>query len=535
MNLEKLKLEYFACAFLMGLSCLSYELIFARLCVDYYGTAVVTQTWVIALFVLGMSGGVAIIAKQGPPESSSPRTQIQNIQLRLASSGASFVIVQVVAVWVSRQLGWSLLASKVIAGAGVFWVGTLCGREIPLLVRVLDEENYKNSLSLVLGFHAFGNLLATLGLTFLVLPHTSPLIALCLNACIHSILFFTIRTTNAFGKRGHWVPIVLMLVGSVVVFPRLEQNELKTAYFRLRLASFDVTALRQMAWLLKTIPDIERHQSLYQRLDIVKQNLPGMGNPEAYRLYLDRHMQFSSSSFRDYHEALAHAPFAFAGHEATNVLVLGGGDGLLAAELLRRPSVQKLVLVDIDPWMTNWARTDERIRALNRAALDDPKVRIVHDDAYRWVRHSNERFDAVFLDFPYPADFDLSRLYSVEFFRSLSKLFTIDAFVAFDVPLFVDPENSAETTSNQSVLSTLDAAGFRRVLPFALGGEGFIYADLKGGALEFRRDQFRAWMSEVGARDLRPLHYDLRHVLTAPRFVNSVFRPTLGLSAGRGE
>jgi spermidine synthase len=54
------------------------------------------------------------------------------------------------------------------------------------------------------------------------------------------------------------------------------------------------------------------------------------------RLFLNGHLQFSSRDEYRYHEALVHP--ALAAHPApARVLILGGGDGLAAREILRYP------------------------------------------------------------------------------------------------------------------------------------------------------------------------------------------------------
>ena len=69
------------------------------------------------------------------------------------------------------------------------------------------------------------------------------------------------------------------------------------------------------------------------------------------RLYLNGNLQFSSRDEYRYHEALVHPAM---GRVASprNVLILGGGDGLAAREVLRYPSVERVTLVDLDPVMT---------------------------------------------------------------------------------------------------------------------------------------------------------------------------------------
>jgi len=101
--------------------------------------------------------------------------------------------------------------------------------------------------------------------------------------------------------------------------------------------------------------------------------------------------------------------------------VLGGGDGLALRELLRHPGVQRAVNVELDPSVTELARQDQRLRRLNRDALRDPRVEIVNEDAFRWLRSSQQQFDVVIADFPDPDDAATAKLYSQEFYDGLRR------------------------------------------------------------------------------------------------------------------
>ena len=105
------------------------------------------------------------------------------------------------------------------------------------------------------------------------------------------------------------------------------------------------------------------------------------------RLFLDGDLQFASTDEHRYHEALVHPAV---GRAPRSVLVLGGGDGLAAREVLRHASVERVVEVELDPAVLELARTDPRMLAANDGALDDPRVEVVVDDAMRWLRTADE-------------------------------------------------------------------------------------------------------------------------------------------------
>src|ERR1700737_4744375 len=76
------------------------------------------------------------------------------------------------------------------------------------------------------------------------------------------------------------------------------------------------------------------------------------------------------------------------GNSAHSVLVLGG-DGLAARELLRQPGVDKIVQVELDPAVIELARTT--MRSANGGSLDNPRVHVITDDAMTWLRGNTLR------------------------------------------------------------------------------------------------------------------------------------------------
>jgi spermidine synthase len=100
-----------------------------------------------------------------------------------------------------------------------------------------------------------------------------------------------------------------------------------------------------------------------------------------------------------------------------SVLVLGGGDGLAIREVLRHPDVRAVTLVDLDPDMTRLGRSFPALRQQNGGAMSDPRVRVVNQDAYRFLETDPQRYGAIIADLPDPNGEALAKLYSDTFYR----------------------------------------------------------------------------------------------------------------------
>lgn len=95
-----------------------------------------------------------------------------------------------------------------------------------------------------------------------------------------------------------------------------------------------------------------------------------------------------------YHEMIAHVPL-FVHPRAGKVLIIGGGDGGTAREVLKHRSVERVVLVEIDVAVVEASR--EFLPKVS-GALDDPRLDLVIGDGIGYAAETNERFDIVIVD-----------------------------------------------------------------------------------------------------------------------------------------
>ncbi len=146
------------------------------------------------------------------------------------------------------------------------------------------------------------------------------------------------------------------------------------------------------------------------------QNIVITKHKDDIRLFLDGNLQFSSMDEYRYHEALVHIPMMYAKNHS-RVLILGGGDGLAARELLKYNDIEEIVLVDIDKEMTDLCSNNKQIVELNNNSLKDDKVTIINEDGYIYVQENQKKFDVIIIDFPDPNNENLNKLYTNVFYN----------------------------------------------------------------------------------------------------------------------
>lgn len=110
---------------------------------------------------------------------------------------------------------------------------------------------------------------------------------------------------------------------------------------------------------------------------------------------LDGVTQVTTADEYVYHEMLAHLPILAHG-KVEDVLIIGGGDGGLAEEVLKHRGVKRLVMVEIDPGVLDFART--HWAALHHGCFDDPRFSLVVADGKDYAATAGDRFDLIVID-----------------------------------------------------------------------------------------------------------------------------------------
>lgn len=363
----------------------------------------------------------------------------------------------------------------------VFAIGVLVGLELPLLMRIIkDHLDFKELVSRVLAFDYLGALVASLLFPIFLVPHlhlvrTSLLFGM-LNVAVGLwatwLLEGLLPAKPASGVLGLRIRGLLVLLLLAVCFIKAESltTWAEEAHFS------------DPIWYARSTP--------YQRIVITR----GKGG---FQLWLNSHLQFSSTDEYRYHEALVHPAMALAG-SPRRVLVLGGGDGLALREVLKYPGVESVTLVDLDPGMTSLSDSFLPLAELNRNAYHDPRVTVINKDAMIWLEGPGSPFDVVLIDFPDPNNFALGKLYTTRFYRLLQNHLTPTSAIAVQ-----STSPLAARKSFWCIMRTLEAAGFH-VRPYHAAVPSF---GVWGFALA-RRTPFEVPRELYGGIELRYLTND---------------------------
>ena len=129
-------------------------------------------------------------------------------------------------------------------------------------------------------------------------------------------------------------------------------------------------------------------QSEFQRIDV-------FSSPDFGRfLVLDGYMMMTERDEFIYHEMITHVPMSVHPN-VKKILVIGAGDGGVAGELLRFPTVEHIDLVEIDEQVVNVCR---EFLPFTAKSLDDPRVHVHFEDGMRFVRSVENEYDLIIVD-----------------------------------------------------------------------------------------------------------------------------------------
>jgi spermidine synthase len=486
---------------------ITYELIVATVSSYLLGNSVYQFSLTIGLFMFAMGAGSHLTRHIG----SRLVERFVTVEMAVAlvgglSSTILFLVFPYYAFY--RPVMYGL----------VIVIGILVGLEIPLLTRILSHSTgLRQAIANVLSLDYLGALVGAVGFPILLLPS----LGLFRASFVIGLLNIGVAALTVWVFRRELAGLWRYVAGCACI-----AGILATAL----VLSARITQFAEGQLFADQI--IYREQTPYQRIIVTRNE----GNNEV-RLYLDGHIQFASGDEYRYHESLVHPVMSLPGPRR-RVLILGGGDGLAARDVLRYPEVERIDLVDIDPAMTQLCRQLGPIARLNQGSLDNPKVTLHHEDAFNFVLDSQDRYDRVIIDLPDPHNEVLSKLYCVEFYKSLRRILAPGGF-------FVTQSSSPYRTREAywSIAETIRAAEVNGLGPMqtlsynialsSFGLWGFHLAARQGPVPdEFAIDESQVQFmtpqvlsaARVFAKDMGPL----------PMPVNSLFEPSLYLRYQRG-
>lgn len=405
---------------------LVYELELLALASYLIGDSVTQASVVLSLMVFAMGVG-SLLAKRLRCRAA---VGFGLLELGLALvGGCSAMVLYASFAWFGE--------SRTVLVAFSLAIGVLIGAEIPLLMSLIQRISRRDAEGTVADLFAadyVGALVGGLAFPFLLLPWlgqlTSGLLTGAVNAVVGGSLVLWLFRRDLTPRSRGWLLVanvtVLAVLGTATVLVDDFEEAARRAVYGDQVRVAVRTGIQE----------------------VVLTGPPG----GPLDLFVDGRLRVSERDEHRYHESLVH-PAMSGPHR--RVLILGGGNGLAAREVLRYRGVDSVTVVEDDPGVVRLARTDPALAALNERSLADPRLRVITGDAFTWLRSPRPAHEVVIVDLPDPAITPSTKFYSQEFYGLVARALAADGrLVVHAGPL------ASRTRTYWTVDATLRAAGF---------------------------------------------------------------------------
>lgn len=475
-----------------------YELLLANTLSLMAGSTVVWYSVTIGAYLGAM--GIGAFAKRKIFPKKSTTRKLFNIEIILSLLGANAAL----AIFFSHSVSIFLIAHNWGQwGVAVFFamgflmivaVGFFSGIELPLLMEIGNSlsSGTKKISNRVLGVDYFGSLAGAMLFPLFFLPRFSSQQIGFIVAIVN--LMMALVVLRLFQRKSKLIMLqtisaamlFVILIFCFVKSDQIEQYFAKKYYYYLDSGK-NIQALFSK---MDSFPMIERTRSSYQQIDImepiefspsdilVNAYLEAQTDEEIVderMLFLNGDWQLATYTEQIYHEYFAHVPIGVSRDVPQKILVLGGGDGMLVRELLKYDRVKHIVHVELDDQMIELAKSHPVISIANKGALLDDRVKILIGDAFHFVQNTEEKFDAIYIDFPVPADYNTSKIYSREFYSFVRNVLNDNGLMTMYAPgigAFTEFDEEGNIVANEEktpwfhYYHTLKSAGFKTVAPY---------------------------------------------------------------------
>ncbi len=455
-----------ACVFVCASCGLVYELELVALATYLIGDSVTQASVVLSVMVFAMGLG-SLAAKRLRWRAAAGFAAVE-AALALVG-GCSAMALYAVFAWTGDWGGLWTSGSRCLLVAFSLAIGVLIGAEVPLLMELIQRIRRQDAGGAVADLFAadyVGALVGGLAFPFLLLPLFGQLTGALLTGTVN------------------------LIAGGALVLGLFHRDLTRRARWLLLLGNAAVFAVLATAAVL--VDDFERaaRQAVYGsdvrvalQSDVQEIVLTGGTDGRPLALFLDGRLRVSGRDEHRYHEALVHP--AMSGPHA-RVLILGGGDGLAAREVLRHDGVRRVDVVELDEAVVRLARHDPALAKLNGHVYGDPRVHVATADAFHWLRGAPPTtYDVVIADLPDPGITASTKLYAQEFYGLARRALTDDGRLVV---------HAGPVTSRPHVFWTVETtvrAADLRTSPYRVGGRDSGFAagpDRSAGASRAPRD-----------------------------------------------
>jgi spermidine synthase len=422
---------------LSGMTALGAQVIWTRVLSLMLGATVYTFSIILAIFLLGMGIGSAIGSMRSR-SSPTPRRDLGICQMLLipAIAWAAFLLTQSLPYWpVNPTLSknaWLNFQLDMFRAAWVILPGAfLWGASFPLAISAAKSPD-EDPAGLVGGIYAantLGAIAGALGFSLVVTEWfgTQQALQVLILLSAASALLLLLRRVSLAA-----IAVVLAAVCLISISP---VPGALIAYGRFLPRTLDLIDPLTKDFFVPNI--IYAGEGLNASVAVSQmpagvRNFHVSGKIEASTEPQDMRLQ----------RMLGHIPALFHSNPRS-VLVVGFGSGVTAGSFAVHPSVERIVICEIEPLIPQVAST--YFGKENYNVLQDARVEVIYDDARHYILTTNEKFDVITSDPIHPWVKGSASLYTQEYFELAKRHLNPGGIISQWVPLYDSNIESVKT------------------------------------------------------------------------------------------
>lgn len=339
--------------------------------------------------------------------------------------GAVGIIVLEEVVWFSEGFKYPVGVGFVLVAI----IGFLSGQELPVLFRLCgEEEQHQKRNRRIIFFDYLASFFASV-MFALILFKTLGLIKTSLfiatfNLFVFVLIFFINKDfpKKTLIKASIPLAILTLMMGKLWLSGESIEN-----YYFVKQKAFAPNHIL----LKKKFTNYQQILLFVGNKDVEKKTTRDIDEilkkPEDYYVYayLNGSIQFFNTlgdKTDPYHTYLINPFLSVFEKEYKDILVLGGGDGLPARQLLKHDSVKTINMVDLDGEWVDFTKNNPIMKFNTQDALSNPKLNFHTSDAFKWIAKTKKKFHAAFVDFPEEYNMASIRTMSLQFMNDLKRI-----------------------------------------------------------------------------------------------------------------
>jgi spermidine synthase len=414
------------CAFVSGFVTISTQVAWTRMLTMIIGSSTYAFSIVVALFLLGLSGGAYVIARKDL--SVKLRDTVLKVEFATAFSlYLSLIVVNLIPGWLIASglrlqiASWGgLLALQIISVALLILLPAfLMGMIMPLVLVWAGGTTKSESVGLVgrsYAVNTVGAIVGAFGAGFILIPKANTRFTILFAAILCVIvggIAFQPKVEGRDRDVQRAVVAGLTLVAIVVLFLIAP---------RMNLGDLSIGAYDSLVRVLAKSQSSANYGSPQERGPEIHELLMYQEGPtstvsvrkdwDITSMAINGRTNASDRDDMPTQVMLGQMPLLLAPN-LKRALVVGYATGVTAGAMLQSP-LESLECVELEPATVNGSRFFEHV---NNHPLDDPRMQLIIDDARTYLRVTPRRYDVIVSEPSHPWVPGVANLFTQEFFQ----------------------------------------------------------------------------------------------------------------------